>query len=142
MASPMERVFVGLHRGMYRLSGGRFGGRVRGSAVSLLTTTGRKSGKRRTIPLVYMEEEGRLLLAASNGGNAKQPVWYLNLVADPEVEIQAGGRRFRTTAEVLMGTERGEVWERYKSANSQFAGYEAKTDREIPVIAFREPTAD
>ena len=83
-----QRLFVPFHVLLYRVSGGRLLGRLGGLPVLLLTTTGRRTGKRRTLPLLYLEEEDCLVVAASAAGADRHPGWYVNLVANPDVEVQ------------------------------------------------------
>jgi len=103
----IRKVIPAVHVALYRLTGGRIGGSVgKGRRVLLLTTTGRQSGKPRTIPLVYGEDDGRMLLVASNWGGPKHPPWYLNLVANPEVTVRADGQSFRARAREATAAER------------------------------------
>jgi F420H(2)-dependent quinone reductase len=125
---------------LYRLSGGRIGGRVGRAPVLLLTTTGRKSGQRRTTPVVYLADEGRMIVIGSNAGHARVPAWSLNLKADPEAEVEVGRRRIGVRARVAEGEEREGLWRR---SNEQYAGfddYEARTDREIAVFVLEPLT--
>src|SRR6185437_14619495 len=105
----MMRAAGSLHRGLYRLSGGRLGRALGPMQVLLLTTTGRKSGKARTWPLTYFRDGDRLLLVASAGGEPKHPAWYLNLRANPAVTIQLGRHKRRMTAATATGTERARL---------------------------------
>src|SRR5437764_14438205 len=98
--------FSVLNRGLYRMSGGRIGGRMKGAPILLLTTTGRRSGKRRTLPLLYIEDGDRLAVIASKGGAPEHPAWYRNLTADPQVEVEVGRRRRRMRARTAEGDER------------------------------------
>jgi deazaflavin-dependent oxidoreductase (nitroreductase family) len=119
---------------LYRLSGGRLMGRVGRAPVLLLTTTGRKSGRRRTAPVVYLADEDRCVVIGSNAGNARVPAWSLNLKADPEAEVEVGRRRLKVRARVAEGEERADLWRR---SNEQYAGfddYEARTDRDIALF--------
>lgn len=138
MANPLQRVFIGLHMGVYRLTGGRLGGKMGRSPVLLLGATGRKSGKQRTIPLVYLPQGDDYAVAASAGGSDRHPAWFRNLEANSDVQVQVGGRRFAARARVLPSDERAPVWERIKERYPNFAGYEKKTEREIPVIVLSE----
>ena len=132
------KLFVALHVGIYRLTGGVIGGNM-GFQVLLLTTTGRKSGKSRTVTLGLFEDGGELLVTATAGGSQVHPAWYNNLVANPTVTVQRGRRVFRATAEPTTGEERKRLWAAIVAQAPQFAGYEKKaTPREIPVVRFRE----
>ncbi len=134
------RLFVPFHIFVFRLSGGRVMGRFE-LPVLLLTTMGRRSGKQRTVPLLYLEEDGALLLVASNGAAPSNPGWYHNLVANPMVEVQTRAGRRSMRAEPSLGEDRQPRFERFKAAANRYATYESQTDREIPVVALREVSA-
>ena len=131
------RFFVPFHILVFRLTGGRVLGRFE-LPVLLLTTTGRRSGRRRTAALLYLEDNGSLLVIASLGGAPTNPGWYHNLVANPGVEVQTRSGRRRMLAEPLTGDDRHRRFERIKTAAPRYADYEARTKREIPVVALRE----
>jgi deazaflavin-dependent oxidoreductase (nitroreductase family) len=100
-----------------------------------LTTTGRKSGQRRTVMLSSPLVEGdTVVLVASRGGDDRHPDWFHNLVADPAVEIEMEGRSRPMTARVAEGAERDDLWIRLSTAHDNYAGYQRKTDRRIPVV--------
>ena len=135
----MSRLFLKplsrLHVVLYRASGGRIGGRFGKSApVLLLTTTGRKTGKRRTTPLLYVEDAGRFVVVASVGGAPKHPAWYLNLRANPEAAIQVGNRKLAVAAETAGPDERPRLWADATQMYPGYDGYQAKTSREIPIV--------
>ena len=136
-----QRLFVPFHVLLYRVSRGRLLGRLGGLPVLLLTTTGRHSGKRRTLPLLYFEDGDTLVVAASAAGADRHPGWYLNLVANPDVEVQTRGGRNRMRAGDSPAEERQRLYDRFKAASDQYAGYETKTEREIPVVVLRESDA-
>ncbi|MFI6469785.1 MULTISPECIES: nitroreductase family deazaflavin-dependent oxidoreductase [unclassified Streptomyces] len=115
-------------------SGGTEGMTMRGMSVILLTTRGAKSGKVRKTPLMRVEHDGRYAVVASLGGAPKNPVWYYNVVADPRVELQDGTVRQDMTAREVTGEEKAEWWERAVAAFPDYADYQKKTDREIPVF--------
>src|SRR5215213_8548206 len=120
--------------------GGRLGGRVGRAPVLLLTTTGRRSGEKRTAPVVYLQDGERMVVINTNAGNAKVPAWSLNLEADPNAEVEVGRRRTPVRARVAEGEERAELW---RSHNEQYAGfdeYDAELDREPKVIVL-EPVS-
>jgi deazaflavin-dependent oxidoreductase (nitroreductase family) len=118
----------------YESSDGTEGTTLRGLPVVLLTSRGAKSGKLRKTPLMRVENDGRYAVVASQGGAPKHPTWYHNLVADPHVELQDGPVRQDMTARELTGDERAEWWERAVAAYPDYADYQTKTDRVIPVF--------
>jgi deazaflavin-dependent oxidoreductase (nitroreductase family) len=126
--------FSTLHRGAYRLSGGRLGTRFRGEPAILLTTTGRRTGEPRTWPLLALREGDAYIVAASNGGHDRHPAWYLNLEADPEVTIQDGKRTVPGRARVTTGAERTRLYDRFVETMATYRDYEEATDRPIPVV--------
>jgi deazaflavin-dependent oxidoreductase (nitroreductase family) len=130
----MMRAAGSLHRGLYRLSSGRLGRALGPKQILLLTTTGRKSGKARTWPLTYFRDGDRLLLAASAGGEPKHPAWYLNLRNNPDVTIELAGKTQRMTASTATGTERERLWGHIVASAPNYADYQKKTTREIPVV--------
>lgn len=132
--SSFYKVLGRWHTRLYRLSGGRIGHTAGSIRNLLLTTTGRKSGEKRTCPVAYFEDRGRFVMIASNGGNEKHPVWYLNLKADPRATIDAGPRRVEVVASTAEGEERERLWNEAVRGNSQFAVYESITSRKIPVV--------
>jgi deazaflavin-dependent oxidoreductase (nitroreductase family) len=124
-----------LHVALYRASGGRIGGRLRGNLpVLLLTTTGRKSGKRRTTPLLCVEDDGKYVIIASVGGAPKHPAWYLNLQGDPHATIQIGTQRIAVRAQTATPEERARLWRAAADMYPGYDRYQAKTTREIPVV--------
>ena len=101
----------------------------------LLTTTGRKSGEKIIFPLFYGETgDGGYIIVASKGGAPKHPVWYLNLVAYPDVEVQVGPKKLKARARTVTGPERARLWEKALQFWPPYADYQTKTDREIPVV--------
>ncbi|MFB7631434.1 nitroreductase family deazaflavin-dependent oxidoreductase [Streptomyces sp. NPDC056149] len=124
----------------YEGSGGTEGTTMLGLPVILLTTRGAKSGKLRKSPLMRVEHEGAYAAVASVGGAPKNPVWYHNVLADPRVELQDGAVRRDMTAREVTGEEKARWWARAVEAFPNYAEYQAKTDREIPVFVL-EPTA-
>ncbi len=116
----------------------RAGGPVEGmnrDGIVLLTTRGARTGLTRTTPMMFHMDGGRLLVIASNIGAPRHPDWYLNLVVDPQVVVEVGSERFDATAAPLAGEERERVWTMLKQTYPFFAEHEAKTSREIPVVA-------
>ena len=119
----------------FRANGGRVGGSWEGRDLLLLTTTGRKSGREHTTPVVYTRDGDRLLVYASKAGAPKHPDWFLNLVADPHVVVEVGEERFDARATPLEGAERDRAFAEQAARVEAFADYQAKTDRVIPVVA-------
>ena len=119
----------------FRASGGKVGGMWEGRPLLLLTTTGAKSGQRHTTPTMYLADGDRLLVFASKGGAPTNPAWYHNLLAHPEVTVEVGSKTYEATATVLSGEERDRLYARQAERFPQFAEYQAKTSRKIPVIA-------
>lgn len=100
----------------------------------LLTTTGRKSGKRTTMPLFYGETEGGYVVIGSKGGSDTHPAWHLNLLADPKAEIQVGEHHYSVVARIASGEERARLWEQMVSVYPPYTKYQQATNREIPVV--------
>jgi len=100
----------------------------------LLTTTGRKSGSKQPLPLIYGEAEGAYVIVASKGGAPQHPGWYVNLVAEPSVEVQVVADRFSAKARTATGTERAKLWEQMAKLYPPYIEYQTKTEREIPVV--------
>lgn len=126
---------------LYESSGGTKGLTLRGKPVIILTTKGAKSGRLRKIPLMRVEHEGSYAVVASQGGAPKHPVWYHNLAAHPRVELQDGPAKQDMTARELAGEEKAAWWERAVAAWPDYAGYQKRTDRKIPVFVL-EPVDD
>jgi F420H(2)-dependent quinone reductase len=132
--NALMKTFVTLNVWVYRLSGGRLMGKMGAAPILLLTTTGRKSGRSRTVPLLYLKEDGRFVLVASLGGAPKHPTWYLNLEANPAVTVQAGRQRLAGTARRASAEEKARFWPRLVAIYPQYAQYQKRTSREIPVV--------
>jgi deazaflavin-dependent oxidoreductase (nitroreductase family) len=119
----------------FRANAGRVGGSWEGRDLLLLTTTGRKSGRKHTTPMVFTRDGDRLLVYASKAGAPAHPDWYLNLVADPHVVVEAGPERYDAIATPLEGEERDREFAAQVARNPVFGDYAAKTSRVIPVVA-------
>jgi deazaflavin-dependent oxidoreductase (nitroreductase family) len=119
--------------------------RIRGGKAGemlVLTTVGRKSGAARETPVrSFPGGDGTWLVVASANGAAGNPAWYYNLAANPDVTIEIGGRKVPVTAAQLSGAERDQAWQKISEAAPRFAGYQRKTDREMPVIRLTERAA-
>lgn len=125
-----------IHRGMLKLSGGRMGWNLSNMPVLELTTTGRKSGQPRTVMLTSPLQEGTtLIVVASRGGDDKPPAWLLNLSANPAVEVALKGESKQPMrARVATPEERARLWPRVTADHENYAGYQTKTAREIPLV--------
>jgi len=119
---------------LYESSGGTEGTTMQGKPVVLLTTKGARSGKLRKAPLMRVEHDGEYAIVASLGGAPKHPVWYHNLVADPHVELQDGPVKRDMIAREVTGDEKAVWWERAVAVWPDYAEYQKKTDRQIPVF--------
>lgn len=119
---------------LYESSGGTEGTEMNGMPVVLLTTKGNKSGKLRKSPLMRVEHDGEYAIVASLGGAPKHPVWYHNVKAEPLVELQDGPEKHDYIAREVTGEEKATWWERSVAAFPDYADYQKKTDREIPVL--------
>jgi deazaflavin-dependent oxidoreductase (nitroreductase family) len=128
------RYLGALHRGLYRLSGGRVGGRMWDTQVVLLTTTGRQTGKRRTVPLCSFRHGDDLIVIASYGGLDQSPSWWLNLQEDPTAELVAGRERRTVVARNAASEERARLWAEVTTRAPGYLEYERRTTREIPVV--------
>jgi deazaflavin-dependent oxidoreductase (nitroreductase family) len=126
---------------LYEGSGGTKGTTLRGMPVIILTTIGAKSGKVRKVPLMRVEHDGIYAIVASLGGAPKNPVWYYNVLADPHVEVRDGTSTWDLRAREVKGEEKAAWWQRAISAYPDYADYQKKTDREIPVFVL-EPVND
>lgn len=123
------------HRVVLKASGGRLLAAPFGMPTVELHTTGRTSGLRRsTLLTAPVHEDGRVVLVASKGGDDRDPLWYRNLVADPEVELTIAGETTPMRARTATPEERAELWPRIIEAYKGYAGYQRRTDREIPVV--------
>jgi F420H(2)-dependent quinone reductase len=124
----------GIHRAIYRASGGRIAGRIAGLDVLLLTTTGRRSARRRTTPLLFVRDGESLVVIASNGGRDWPPAWWLNLEARSEAVAEIRGRKYPVIARAAEGEERERLWKRVIEGYGGYASYAARTTRPIPVV--------
>ena len=124
-----------VHRTMMAVTGGRVGWTLSKMPVIELTTTGRKSGEPRSTMLTTPWTDGdRMAIVASAGGNDQPPAWYLNLEADPDVTVRTEDGSRKMTARITSGDERAGLWETISTKHTNYADYQKKTDREIPVV--------
>jgi F420H(2)-dependent quinone reductase len=123
---------------VYEFSGGRLWNTFLGGQVAILTTVGRKSGKRRKLPLLFIEDGDRVVMAASKGGMSKPPLWYHNVVANPEVEIQVGASKRAMVARHANADEELALWPKLEAMYPGFIEYRARCEgvRHIPVLIF------
>ena len=121
----------------YRANGGTVTGPFAGRPLLLLTTTGAKSGEQRTTPLVYTTDGDRFVIIASKGGAPSNPAWYHNLTANPEATVELGAERFQVRAEAAQGEERDRLFEAQAAQMPNFAEYQQKTSRRIPVVTLQ-----
>jgi F420H(2)-dependent quinone reductase len=126
-----------VHVGLYRLSRGKFANRIANLPILLLTTTGRKSGKSRTTPVVFVKDGEDYVVAASMGGMDWNPAWYHNLKSNPQAKIEIGDKTFNANAVITEGEERTRLYEQFKAASDNFVQYEKKTSRVIPVVRLK-----
>ncbi|MDX2167812.1 MAG: nitroreductase family deazaflavin-dependent oxidoreductase [Deltaproteobacteria bacterium] len=135
IANPLIKAMSRVNTWVYRATGGRLGGRfLRGAPVLLLTTVGRKSGAPRVAPLIYLRDGEHLVLVASKGGMDHHPLWYRNLVANPDVEVQLGRDVLPMRARTANDAERAALWPRLLEVYRDYADYQARTARQIPVV--------
>jgi len=124
-----------VHRAVLEISGGRLGWRAKNMPVLELVTTGRKSGERRSVMLTSPLQEGdTIVVVASKGGDALHPAWYLNVVADPNVDVVMRGLSRPMRAHPATPDERARLWPAVTELFPHYAGYQRKTDREIPLV--------
>ncbi len=131
---PVMRVFSRFNVWVYRMSGGRLLGSFAGSRVCLVTMTGRKTGQQRTIPLIYIPDGEDVILVASQGGLDFHPVWYKNLAASPEIEIEEGSKKRKMLARRATDDEKRDRWPHILSVYKDFDEYQTRTERNIPVM--------
>ena len=135
MNLPLLHAVSRIHVAIYRASRGKLLGSIgKGMPVLLLTTTGRKSGRRRTTPLLYLDDGARYVVVASVGGAPQHPAWYLNLRADPRATVEINGRTRAVRAETAGPEERARLWLAVTAMYSGYDTYQARTSREIPIV--------
>jgi len=120
---------------VFRITGGALGGTfLRGAPVCLVTVIGRRSGEPHTIPLLYLADGDDVIIVASKGGMSKHPLWYLNLVANPRCEVEVGRQRRPMVARRVGADEKAALWPRLCAMYPDYADYQARTSRDIPVL--------
>ncbi|HEX5512070.1 MAG TPA: nitroreductase family deazaflavin-dependent oxidoreductase [Actinomycetales bacterium] len=138
---PSPRQWVREQVEKFERTNGAEGGMLRGMPIVVLTMKGAKTGKIRKVPLMRVEHDGRYAAVASLGGAPTHPVWYYNIKANPRLQLQDGPNRYDMVARELSGEERQLWWDRAVQAYPDYADYQQKTDREIPVFVL-EPASD
>ena len=126
---------------LYRSSGGRIGGRMGRAPVMLLHHVGRKSGKERVAPVLFLADDERLVIVASKGGAPEHPAWFGNLMAHPVTTVEVGRRRVRVEARMASEAERTAYWPRLLEIYPSYGLYEGRTERVLPVVVL-EPVSD
>ena len=134
-------MFTRAHSAIYHGTHGLIGGNLLGIQILLLTTRGRKTGQRRTLPLAYVEYKEDLIVVASNGGSDKPPDWWLNLQAAALAEVQINGETFEVTWSEAPQEERMEYWRKLQAAIPAYRIYRVRTEREIPILLLRRQSA-
>jgi deazaflavin-dependent oxidoreductase (nitroreductase family) len=137
MSTPVKdspRGWVKEHIDRYVATGGKDGHEWNGAPTLLLTTTGRRTGERRRTALIYGRDGDDYIVVASQGGKPVHPAWYLNLAADPEVEVQVNDEVFPARAETVDDADRARLWPEMAEIWPDFDTYRTKTERTIPVV--------
>ncbi len=131
---PFLKVFSSLNEKVYRWSNGRLMGKLAGYDVCLVTMTGAKSGKKRVTPLMYVPYQDGVILVASQGGAPKNPVWYNNLIAHPDIEVQYKSKKMELRARLVDAEEKARVWPICCEYYPDYALYQQRSARDIPVF--------
>jgi deazaflavin-dependent oxidoreductase (nitroreductase family) len=134
------KMFVAGNVALFRSTNGRLGSTMSGHDLLLLTTKGVKSGKPRTVPVMFFEDGGHRFVVASFGGSPQHPAWFKNLERDPSVEVAVKGKTYKARAEVMNAADRARNWQKVIAQQPRFAGYEQKAQgrREIPLVYLKE----
>jgi deazaflavin-dependent oxidoreductase (nitroreductase family) len=143
----LARLYARLHALLYVWTGGRLGGAIRVAAgprppVLLLETIGRRTGERRTSPLLFLRDGDDLIVVAANAGHPEHPAWWLNLTADPRAFVQIGNERRAVVAEAIEGPRREELWRRFAAMYDGLDHYQAEARRRFPVVVLRSAAAE
>jgi F420H(2)-dependent quinone reductase len=134
--TPLKRVIPAMHLAVFRASNGRYGSKLAGQDMLLLTTTGRRSGKKRTVPLLYVPDGDTYVVIGSNWAGPKHPLWVGNLLANPEASVQVGPERRTVTARVASGAQRERLWKLVTRQYSEYHEYARRIGdrREIALV--------
>ncbi len=137
-AAPPKRWFIrafgSIHAAVFRISGGRLSNSLQGDEICFLETTGARTGKLRTAPLMYVPHGDNVLMVASVGGTEKHPLWYWNMLKNPKVTVTHRNRRLRLRARLATHDERPELWPICVQHYPPFGEYQTRTEREIPIF--------
>jgi deazaflavin-dependent oxidoreductase (nitroreductase family) len=134
LKARMVNRIVAVNTGVYRLTGGRIGNKVKGAPVLLLDHVGRKSGQARTAPLLYLRDGTDIVIVASRGGSDATPAWWLNLQAHPATTVQIWRKRLPVVAREATTDEKARLWPRVVEMYPDYAVYQTRTERQIPVV--------
>lgn len=126
-----------VHRWIYRVTDGRFGGQLLIFPMLLLHTVGRKSGQPRTHALLYVHDGQNMVICGSNNGQAHFPGWYWNLQAEPRARVQAGRHHYEVVAEQVKGAEYERLWRKFVALYPPYSGYRARATRELPIVVLK-----
>lgn len=134
----MIKLFGKVHKVLYRISGSRFFANLGQMPTLLLTATGRKSGKPRTVPLLYVENDDGYAVVASFAGAPEHPAWYRNLEKTPQASVQIEDRVIPVTASTATAEEKKSFWPRFTAIYPDYDSYQEETERDIPVVLLRK----
>lgn len=137
LSMALQNALTTIHTFIYRNTNGVIGGTMVNCPVLLLTTTGRRTNKARTVPLLFLTDGDTVALVASNGGATKHPTWWLNLQSKPEAEIRIKGTQKRVRAEKASAEDKRRLWPLLTAMYPGYKRYQEITNREIPVIILR-----
>ncbi len=137
MRKLLFKIIPAIHIFLYRLTGGKIGGRIQGLNVLFLTTTGRKTGKQRITPLGYFEHNGSYVIIGSNAGADAHLAWFHNLKRHPHTTIQINNKQIEVNAEIAGPDERTQLWTRLIEISPSYAYYAKRTSRKIPLVILR-----
>jgi deazaflavin-dependent oxidoreductase (nitroreductase family) len=133
---PLKRIIPAVHLAVFRATNGRLSSKLAGQKMLLLTTTGRRTGKPRTVPLLYVDDGEAMVVIGSNWGGLRDPLWVRNLLANPDARVQIGPKKRRVTAHVASGPERDRLWQIVTSTYAAYNDYARRIGdaREIPLV--------